>query len=36
MGSGTSYVSKYRYLVTSTALDKALIDKHWRVYAKGE
>ena len=32
---GETYVSKYRYLVTSGALDKALIEKHWRAYAKG-
>jgi hypothetical protein len=33
---GTTYVSKYRYLVTSAALDKALIDTHWQAYARGE
>ena len=30
---GEKYVSKYRYLVTSNALDKDLIDKHWQDYA---
>ncbi len=30
---GEKYVSRYRYLVTSTAADPKAIDRHWREYA---
>lgn len=30
---GKKYVSRYRYLVTSTAADPELIEKHWRQYS---
>ena len=33
---GKEYVSRYRYLVTSTATDVNMIEKHWHEYAKTE
>lgn len=31
---GKEYVSRYRYLVTSDALDVNKIEKHWKKYSK--
>jgi hypothetical protein len=33
---GNEYVSRYRYLVTSKAIDVNVIEKHWDEYAKTE
>ncbi|MBC8325096.1 MAG: PmoA family protein [Verrucomicrobia subdivision 3 bacterium] len=32
---GKKYVSRYRYLVTSKAVNSKIINEHWRRYAKG-